>query len=346
MATAGEDWKVAAANWKARYPTCELQAEFFLLKFQKDADIARQAVYKLMEQFSAFDGRKQGELEEHEALRLLESRNSTKTFRELREMVADIDLDHNRKLSFLEWACAIFNKSWQKLHEASVDPEELAKALALSNQAEAELAKAALSLAEKEEEERKAAEFAKMTDEQKIVALEQERLHREAVAAKKAKDEHEKKEAEEKRLRELGQAGVKGRAAAFHYAGTDTVDQTRLNQLKITEDARNRKEKARLEAEMKQKEEDAARAAAAAIKAAEEKAVADAIAAEAARKRAEAEEERKKAELGGEASRKEKEAYEKAKAEHEAQERVKKEEEERKKAESRARLAAKAQLWK
>jgi len=346
MATAGEDWKEAAANWKARYPTVELQAEFFLLKFQKDADISRPAVYKLMEQFAAFDGRKQGELEEHEALRLLESRNSTKTFRELREMVADIDLDHNRKLSFLEWACAIFNKSWQKLHAPSVDPEELAMALALSNKAEAEMAKAAAALAEKEDEERKAAEFAKMTDEQKVVALEKERLHREAVAAKKAKDELERKEAEEKRVRELGQAGVKGRAAAFHYAATDTVDQTKLNALKINEDARNRKEKARLEAEKKQREEEAERAAAAAAKAAEEKAAADAVAAEAARKRAEAEEERKKAELGGEASRREKEAYDKAKAEHEAQEKAKKEEEEKKKAESRARLQAKAQLWK
>lgn len=42
-------------------------------------------------------------------MQLLEARNNTKTFVELRQLVADIDLDHNRKLSFLEFACAIFN---------------------------------------------------------------------------------------------------------------------------------------------------------------------------------------------------------------------------------------------
>ncbi len=59
-------------------------------------------------------------MQEHEALRLLENRHETKTFKELRQMVIDIDIDQNRELSFLEWACAIFNKSWAQLHTPCV----------------------------------------------------------------------------------------------------------------------------------------------------------------------------------------------------------------------------------
>ncbi len=49
-------------------------------------------------------------------MRLLESRGETRTFQELRAMVEKIDLDKNRKLSFLEWACAVFGKTWEELH--------------------------------------------------------------------------------------------------------------------------------------------------------------------------------------------------------------------------------------
>jgi hypothetical protein len=43
-------------------------------------------------------------------MRLLEARGETKSFKELRQMVADIDVDQNHKLSFLEWACGVFSK--------------------------------------------------------------------------------------------------------------------------------------------------------------------------------------------------------------------------------------------
>jgi len=102
------EWKQNASTWKLRYPTLDAQAQFFLIKFAKTEGVTHDKVYTLLEQFKQFDGHQQGELEEDEALRLLEARKETKTARELRTMVADIDFDSNRKLSFLEWSCCVF----------------------------------------------------------------------------------------------------------------------------------------------------------------------------------------------------------------------------------------------
>jgi len=100
MAQNEHAWKQNAATWRNRYPTSELQAEYFLLKFSHNSEVSREAIFKLLEQFKKYDRRVKGELEEHEAMQLLEGRNQTKTFVELRKMVQDIDLDQNRELSF------------------------------------------------------------------------------------------------------------------------------------------------------------------------------------------------------------------------------------------------------
>jgi len=127
-------WEECAATWKSRYPTSQNQAEFFLLRFEVDGGVSRSFVYELLEQFQKFDSKKSGELEEDEAMRMLEARGETKTFKELRQMVSDIDLDKNRKLCFLEWCCAVFKKSWQVLHTPSGDPNEVGKLGALAGE--------------------------------------------------------------------------------------------------------------------------------------------------------------------------------------------------------------------
>ena len=43
---------------------------------------------------------------------LLEARGETKTALELREMVREMDKNHDHKLNFLEWSCCHYSKSW------------------------------------------------------------------------------------------------------------------------------------------------------------------------------------------------------------------------------------------
>jgi len=342
---AQDQWKANAATWKSRYPTSELQAEFFLLKFQKHGDFTRSALFDLLKQFKTFDKQVQGELEEDQAMHLLESRNQTKTFRELRSMVAEIDLDQNRKLSFLEWACAIFSKSWQELHSPSVDPEEVAAALRLQEQAQAALEQAArdaeataqmeaLKLQEQEEAER----YSQLTEQEK-------KDHDERVRRRKEELERIKREEEEERQRTTGQAGVKGSAAKFHYAAKDTVDTTAENAARLKAEAAARREKKRLEEEKVKADALAAVKAEEARLASIAKAEAEAEAEKARLEAEKADEERKKAESGSEAQRAEREAYEAAKHQAEEEARRKKEEEEAKRNAGRNRLAEKAALW-
>eukprot|EP01114_Cavostelium_apophysatum_P023697 TRINITY_DN9010_c0_g1_i1.p2 TRINITY_DN9010_c0_g1~~TRINITY_DN9010_c0_g1_i1.p2 ORF type:complete len:263 (-),score=103.95 TRINITY_DN9010_c0_g1_i1:1923-2711(-) len=200
-------------GWQQRLPTVNLQAEFFLLKFP---DVDRTKSMEMADSFKKFDGRGKGELQEDEALRLLESRKETKRVVELRQMVKDMDFDKNRDLCFLEWACAYFNKSWKTLHSPSANQAEVDRAMK--------------KLVEAEEKDR-------------------------VAKAKLADDEKKKKEEEEKRKADLQNTGIKGAAAKFHYAGTDTADKTKSNEDRIKSEAAARK----AEKEKKAAEEEKAR---------------------------------------------------------------------------------------
>ncbi len=100
------------------------QCEYFLFKFNAasgDDDVTRAQVLELKGEYAKFDDKNKGELEIDQAMRLLESRHETKTYTELRELLNDIDQNNNNKLSLLEWLCAFFNKSWEKLMEPDAD---------------------------------------------------------------------------------------------------------------------------------------------------------------------------------------------------------------------------------
>jgi hypothetical protein len=316
------------------------------LKFTADGDIEHKAFYQLLTQFKTFDKQKQGELEEDEAMHLLEKRGETKTFKELRAMVESIDLDRNRKLSFLEWACAIYKKSWQKLHTASVDPEEMKKAEALRAKALAEQEEAAAERAaadaasEKKIQEQQAAEkkAREATDSQKNLL--------EAIKNKKEAEEKLSQEEKKKKESALSQAGVKGKAAMFHFAAVDTKDPTMTNEQKIKAEAKNRREKTRAEEFQRLAEYEAKVAEEEAKKAEEEKKKADAAAAIAEAALAEAKAAADKAARGTEILEKEKQAYEASKKAKEAAEKQKKEQEEATRAAGRAKLADKSKLWK
>jgi len=126
------------ADWRSLYPTTSSQVEFFGIKFP---DVKRDLLHKLRSQFDQFDSKKRGELEDDEAMRLLEHRGETKTVKELRQMFHKMDLDGNHKLGFLELCCAMFGKSWETLHAVSGDPNQVDSLKKLASQASEHLAR-------------------------------------------------------------------------------------------------------------------------------------------------------------------------------------------------------------
>lgn len=100
------------------------------------------------------DIKKRGEIEELDILIILERRGNTHTATELRELVADMDKDKNKLISFLELCCAVFNKDYELFNNFTDEgsrKEALEKAMEASaavREAEAEIEKAKrLSLA-------------------------------------------------------------------------------------------------------------------------------------------------------------------------------------------------------
>jgi len=201
MADKKESWEESAANWKIRYPTSTHQAEFFLAKFSRHG-VGREGVSILLQQFQKFDAKKQGELEEDEALHLLESRGETKTSRELRTMVADIDKDKNHKLSFLEFACAVLGRSWQTLHEPTGDPNALADLQKLKIQTEQWKSQSESERESRREEEEKAlGAYLQKTKEKEMA----EQKHADLTSLQKKKqDEEEKQKKRRRRAKKIG----------------------------------------------------------------------------------------------------------------------------------------------
>jgi len=335
-------WQSEARDWKKKYPSSAAQAEYFLLRFNKDSDITRHGILELLKQFDRFDGRRQGELEEDEALRLLEHRKETKTVAELRQLVKDIDLDHNHKLCFLELCCSVYKKSWALLHAPSHDPAELALLSELSGN----LAQFTLN-AQKHSEEMAVAEANKLKElseiEHKKAELGEERANKEAAEMKKRDEEHrreQEKKAEEQRR--MGQGGAKGAAAMFENAGNSTSDRTASNAEKIKAEAAHRRELKRIEDEQKKTDQEAKKAGEEAQLLAAAKHAAEADANRIGAEAAEADRKRRLAEQ----AKAEKEVYEAAKAQADAEARAQEEKKRREQEESRKRLAEKASAFK
>ena len=84
---------------------------------------------------------------------LLESRKETKTALELRETFAEIDVDKNHKLSFLEWCCYVYNKDYDATNNfVDNDAREAAMSEAMAAGAAAREIEEAAARAREEEE--------------------------------------------------------------------------------------------------------------------------------------------------------------------------------------------------
>jgi hypothetical protein len=116
--------------------------ELFLWKYR---DVTRQQVNEELASFTSHNLIKTGELDEHEAMMLLEDRGCAKTAVELRALLADIDKDKSHTVNFLEWLCFWFKKSYDDLNDF-VDEEARERAYNEARQAGEAAAKAEVSL--------------------------------------------------------------------------------------------------------------------------------------------------------------------------------------------------------
>ena len=161
-------------------------------------------------------------------MRLLEARHETKTYTELKELLNTIDQNNNNKLSLLEWLCAFFTKSWEKLNEpaAEVDVEAIKAELMAEANAHA-----------KEAEEAK---------------LEYTRARVESMQVKDAQEAMKKERLE----KESQLSGVKKANAFFTRIADESQEDANINmaiEQQVRHEAALRKEKKLL----KQKEEQA-----------------------------------------------------------------------------------------
>lgn len=136
---------------------------------------------------------------------LLEHRSMTKTASQIRGMISAMDADKNHNVSFIEWCCAVFEKSYDVLNDFA-DEEAREKALAIA---------------------RVAAEKAKIAEEEIIKAKELEEL---TIKLKEAEIEAESK-----------LTGVAGKSAFFKRQAENTKDVTLTNEEKIKAEAARRK---------------------------------------------------------------------------------------------------------
>jgi hypothetical protein len=273
---------------------------------------------------------------------MLEARGEAKSLKEIRLLVQDIDLDRNHKLSFLEWACAIFAKSWEELHsevvvEVNIQETEAEKAARGRAEQQRELARQA---------DDRAREVDAAKDEQAragALALEEEARKQALVEAKIQADEdaRKKKKADLEEMKKG--SGAASRAKMFGMMAEGDQGMTVEEQVRLASKQR-REEKAakkRIVEEKAAAEAAAAEAAVAKAKADAERAVAEEEAAQ------EAELSRIKAEEEAAAEKQriedeEKRLYEEAIAEEARVEAARVAAEKAARAERRARLAAKA----
>jgi hypothetical protein len=102
----------------------------------------------------------------------LEHRGNVKTATELRGMVSEMDKNNNHRMSFVEWCCAYYSKSYEELNNF-VDEEarEIAMAEAMKAGEEAKAAEEEIAQANARKELQASLRAAAIEKESKLVSL-------------------------------------------------------------------------------------------------------------------------------------------------------------------------------
>lgn len=238
--------------------------------------IERHEVIEVLTEFSSFDNGEKGYLEKDEAMRMLESKNETRTFYELEEMFIEVDVTNDGKIDFLEWACAVFHKTWEDLHrEIEVEVErtqaisDAERALAETEEGKGNYERArAKSRFDKEEIERlereRLEEEAKLTGAKAAAAFFQNQIRaseKEATTTMSNADQirHDyakRKEAKELAEKEAKAAKEKAEAEAEAEGKAEAEKERQLLEQEVTYEAQKKAEEDRVEAEKKAAEDE------------------------------------------------------------------------------------------
>lgn len=243
------------------------QMELILWKFGAAHNIDRAEITERLEEFKKFDHRNQGELEENEAMQLLEFRGNTHTFRELRQFVQEMDLDNNHNLSFIEYSCAIYSLDYFSLNDFADEESRLAAMAAIqeAQKARQEILEA-MERRKREEEEKARKEAEEIEAEKKLTGVAGKAAFFKRAAMNAGKDETKSNEqlikeaaAHRRKLKEAKAAEEAAAAAAIEMKSPEQVA-AEVARLKLENDEKLAAEKAA--ADKKEKEERAARKAA------------------------------------------------------------------------------------
>lgn len=140
----------------------------------KDADNKSDLSFSsgILQDFKRHDLGNKGELDYHEAMMLLEHRGSAMTAKELIDWVGATDRDHNNRITFVEWCCASFQKSYDELF-TFVDEEARERAMeeAMRFGEEARKAEEEIERAQRQKELQAQLRAAALERESKLVIL-------------------------------------------------------------------------------------------------------------------------------------------------------------------------------
>jgi len=218
------------------------QAVAFLNAYWDEVNNDRESIWDLTHQFIALDhenGKEGCDLDEFNAHRFLERLGETKTVKQMRDELREIDMDFNKRMALIEYYLWSYKKTVSDFisrPQGGIDPEELAEAQRLLDE-----------VRKSQEIAIAAAEEARLREEEAVEKEKPFKIAQEELQA--ALDEQHRQEQEySNRCRELEQRSqdqnlgvVQRNKASNELAQLKAQDPLPLRQAKITTEAAERK---------------------------------------------------------------------------------------------------------
>jgi len=246
------------------------QGQSVLNAYWDEIEGEAELIWDFSNQFVVLDidkGKEGSDLDEFNAHRFLERLGETKTVKQMRDELKEIDMDFNKRMALVEYLLWRYKKTvsdFVSKPQGGIDPEELAEAQRLIDEVQhaLQLAQAAQEEARQREEEAKAAaEEARQREaearaaaedarEKEEIAIEkekpfkiaQEELERALAELHKQEEEYARRCSElEKRSQDSNLGVVQRNKAANELAQLKSQDPLPLRQAKITTEAAERK---------------------------------------------------------------------------------------------------------
>jgi len=246
----GEEFKTFTAKKYAEQSVC------FLNAYWDEVSNDREMIWDFTNQFIALDhenGKQGADLDEFNAHRFIEKLGETKTVKEMRDELKEIDMDFNKRMALIEYFLWRYHKSvsdFVSKPQGGVDPEELAQAQRLLDEVKTALEtsqSAANEASARENEAVAAADFARQREQEALDAeapfkRAQDELNEAINELKRQEDDYRNRQNSLKARSEDQNLGVVQRnKASNELAQLLAEDPLPLRQAKITLEAAERK---------------------------------------------------------------------------------------------------------